>query len=214
MENLLDNLRLAIGRIKTFPKTLSQPALIAILIICLLFIFGSLLFRSSQRPKNIISAKNENISKTEKATNGSEKRLIIYICGAVRKPGVYEMLPGSRVIDALKKAGNELPEAQIEVLNLASQLSDGQKIYVPKKGEIKPEQNSFQASSEERDLININQADGKQIEELPGIGPVIAGRIVEYRKKYGFFKKVEDLKKVEGIGLKKFENLKDCVTVD
>ncbi len=215
MESLLDQLRLLIGKIRTYPNSLSQPTLIALLIVIILFISGSIYYASLKRPKEIISVRPEN-SKNDYSSpkNSKPKKIIVYICGTVKEPGVYQLNEGERVIDAIERAGGALPQAELEALNLASKLNDGQKIYLPKKGEIKKNLDSNPSSNEIEERININQADSQQIEQLSGIGPVLAERITKYREEHGFFKNIDELKKVEGIGPKKFENLKDKITVD
>lgn len=134
-----------------------------------------------------------------------ENFIIVHIAGAVRSPGVYKLLEGSRVIDGIQAAGGALPSADLDKLNLAEYLEDGCKIFVPEKS-IPPN-----PSSSANNKININFASEKELESLPGIGPSLAKRIVEYREKNGLFKSLEDLEKVRGIGEKKIEQIKDLI---
>lgn len=133
--------------------------------------------------------------------------LRIHVAGAVRSPGVYELAPGSIVQDAIQAAGGVLPEAEMENINLASELNDGQRVYLPVAGE---QPISVAANSV---LIPINTAAAPQLEQLPGIGPVLAQSIVEHRERYGPFQQLEDLLEVEGIGPAKLEGIRDLVQV-
>jgi len=129
--------------------------------------------------------------------------IVVHVTGAVMSPGVYELPEGSRVVDAIQAAGGFAEGAADEHLNLAAKLSDGQRIRVPWLSEIK--------EGEGKALININTATAAQLQSLPGIGPAIAQRIVEYREKSGPFSRVEDLMKVSGIGPKVFANILDLI---
>jgi len=138
--------------------------------------------------------------------------VIVHICGAVNKPGVYSLLQGKRIIDAVQKAGGTTIEADLDKLNLAALLQDGEKILVPKI--ISPSQNNKQASkAEANSLINLNTASQVELDSLPGIGPALAERIITYREQNNSFASVDDLQKVSGIGQKKFLQIKDLVTV-
>ncbi|ACX52580.1 competence protein ComEA helix-hairpin-helix repeat protein [Ammonifex degensii KC4] len=139
----------------------------------------------------------------------------VHVAGEVSHPGVYELPAGSRVKDALEKAGL-LPTADPHALNLAQVLVDGQKIVVPpklaegKEGEVN---NPFatRVSASSGGKINLNTADEAALQTLPGIGPTLARRIVEYRAKNGPFTSVEDLAKVPGIGPRRLEQLREYV---
>lgn len=152
-------------------------------------------------------------------------KIKVHVKGAVRKPGVYEFNVGQRVEDAIKKAGGELPTADLEALNLAAFLKDGDEVFVPDK-----RVRALESFSEAMDIsqkpspssrskvrhmptgkIPINTAAAEQLENLPGIGPALAHRIVEYRKKNGPFKSIDELLNVKGIGQKKLEALRPYV---
>lgn len=146
---------------------------------------------------------------------GEAEELGVHIAGAVKKPGVYYFSLGSRVDDALRQA-EPLAEADLNALNLARKLADGEKIYVPKKGET-PEQAlngtvlTEQGASGQK--VNINTATAAELDTLPGIGPAIAQRIIDYRTEHGPFRTIADLQKVSGIGERRYEQLKDLVTI-
>lgn len=131
----------------------------------------------------------------------------IHVAGAVRNPGVIELAPGSIVQDAIEAAGGVLPEARLENLNLAAALHAGQQVFVP--------DDSGQTVSlvVEGSLVPINSASAPELERLPGIGPVLAQNIVDYRQRYGPFQRPEDLLEVEGIGPAKLEAIRDLIQI-
>jgi competence protein ComEA len=146
--------------------------------------------------------------------------LLVDVRGAVAKPGVYSLPAGSRVQDALARAGNLLPNAETRSLNLARKMNDGEQIYVPLIGEatVAPPAagkgvQSTTATKTPIGNININTATLEELDGLPGIGPTLAQRIIDYRNENGAFKQSEDLKKVRGIGDSVFGQIKDLITL-
>jgi len=141
-----------------------------------------------------------------------------YICGEVKNPGVYEIEEGERIIDLLKIAGGQTENSCLEIINLAQIVFDGQRIYIPSLEEINDSESLFFANdsndygSSTAGPVNINTANLKELESLPGIGPVIANNIIEYRESNGSFKKKEELKNVSGIGEKKYEEIEKYVS--
>lgn len=150
------------------------------------------------------------------STADNKPMIQVYICGEVEKPGMYSLKDGDRLYQALEIAGAS-EGAELKYLGMARELIDGETIIVPPIGGNPSEANQDPASylsDMASGKININQANvGDLDRELPGVGPVIAQRIVDYRTAHGAFKKIEDLKNVDGIGDKIFNNLKDKVTV-
>lgn len=141
----------------------------------------------------------------------------VHVCGAVKNSGVYSLEAGSRIADAIKKAGGFSDEADETYLNLALRVSDGSKIYVPTIDESAsmPELNSSgegAADSNSR-LVNINTADENTLKTIAGIGDSRARDIINYREMHGEFKTVEDIMKVKGIKKKLFDRIKDLITV-
>ena len=136
--------------------------------------------------------------------------LVIDIQGEVKTPGVYELPINSRVNDAIKAAGGAKPNADLSFINQARLIKDGEQIYIDKKSISTL---NFRRSTATSGIININRATAKELDKLPGIGPVIAGRIVEYRKVNGFFQSIDDLKKVQGIGASTLEKFKSKIRV-
>lgn len=137
--------------------------------------------------------------------------IFIDVTGAVNKPGVYTLSANSRVIDAIKAAGDSAPGADLSTINLARTLSDGEQIYVD--ATVVNSTGVRVSKSVRKSPININRATAAQLDALDGIGPVIAKRIVEYRKVNGPFATVEDLQKVSGIGAAKFAQIKSKTRV-
>lgn len=151
--------------------------------------------------------------------------IIVHITGAINKQGIVELKQGSRIADAIEKAGGSLETADLDKVNLAYVLEDGQKVYIPKIGdEIEVFEYITEGSGnnviiddeDKRDdtQININKASQTELELLPGIGPSIALKIIEYREENGKFDNIEDIKNVTGIGDSKYNNIKDKICVE
>ncbi|MHB8512150.1 MAG: helix-hairpin-helix domain-containing protein [Actinomycetota bacterium] len=151
-------------------------------------------------------------------------KIFVQVAGAVLHPGVYQFDAGARVIDALQAAGGPTKNGDPNSINLARVLVDGERIYVPRIGEqpsLEPQAPPTDSSSSGSKKgkagpgtkVNINTASVNELETLPGIGPSLAQRIVDYRTQHGPFQTIDDLKKVHGIGPKKFDSLKDYITV-
>jgi len=140
-----------------------------------------------------------------------EVKIFVDVTGAVNKPGVYSLAGKSRVIDAIKAAGDSAPGADLSTINLARVLNDGEQIYVDStlvnSSGVRVSKRAHEGP------ININRATAAELDSLDGIGPVIAKRIIEYRKVNGAFTSVADLQKVSGIGGAKFAQLKAKVRV-
>lgn len=156
------------------------------------------------------------------AQEPAQKDIVVYLTGAVNKPGVVHLLEGARVADAVERCGGFLPSANTEAINLAQVLKDGQQIKVPEKGAFVQTQvagaggvmaQGVQGSADNGALVNLNSADVKQLDTLPGVGPAMAQRIIDYRESNGGFAAVEDLKKIKGIGEAKFNKMKDKVCI-
>lgn len=140
----------------------------------------------------------------------------VYISGSVAKPDVYQLPHGSIVKDAIAAAGGATSDADLNHVNLAQALTDGQQIYVPKVGEVPTAAPSAGKGTEAPVVtgpININTATEAELESLPHIGPAIAARIIEYREKHGPFARIEDIQNVQGIGPSIFAQIKDKITV-
>ncbi len=141
----------------------------------------------------------------------AEPEIFVDVTGAVNNPGVYTLTGKSRVIDAIKAAGDSAPGADLSTINLARVLNDGEQIYVDST--VTNSAGVRVSKKLPSGPININRATARQLDSLDGIGPVIAARIVEYRKNNGSFLSVDDLQKVSGIGAAKFAQIKAKVRI-
>lgn len=150
-----------------------------------------------------IVTENEEIPEEEEEIN-------IHIIGEVKYPGIVILKTGQRIIDAIDAAGGETEEADLNKINLAQLLSDGDKIYVPSINDNEIEE--YKDTTSRSSTVNINTATLEELTSLPGIGESTAQRIIDYRKQNGKFKNIDDLKKVSGIGESKFNNLKEKIT--
>ncbi len=156
--------------------------------------------------------------------------IAVHVIGAVPRPGLYEFAEGARVQDAIDAAGGLLAAANSDALNLAALLTDGQQLNVPyKSGEAPPQQqeddsslnlpgssnqNTTPTPSSSARRININTATLEELDSLPGIGPTLAQRIIDYRTENGPFTAIEDIMDVSGIGPATFDKIKDLITVN
>jgi len=198
------------------------------------------------------------------AASSALPRIYVHVAGAVRKPSLYALPPGSRVMAAVTKAGGPTPKADLDAVNLAEKLQDGEKIYIPPKRETeatpqaspvppgneighqsvlpqpapiavpmtpaktrtatadKPAGKSQRGGQSKADKLTsptegqvaLNTATEEQLERLPGVGPAMAGRILDYRRQAGGFRKIDDLMEVRGIGAKKFARIEPFVRVE
>ena len=160
----------------------------------------------------------QNVLTTEDEPEKIENEIIkVYVTGEVKNQGVIELEQGSRIVDAIEKAGGQTEEANLKNVNLAYELEDGQKIYIPNKSEENTNEITDDGitgiDSKENDTIDINKADEKELQELNGIGESLASSIIKYREDNGKFKNIEDLKNVPGIGESKFSNIKEKIKV-
>ena len=166
--------------------------------------------------------------------------IAVYVCGAIRKSGVFRLAPGSRVVDAVNEAGGLGSDADPEALNLAEPLTDGMKVDVPKKGAhpqdygsadlgaVDPRDRPSRTAHSSRhhstgrggshklqpgQMLDINTATESELTQLPGVGPSLARRIVEYREANGPFVTVDDLQNVSGVGPSKFAKMEAFIHV-
>jgi competence protein ComEA len=140
-----------------------------------------------------------------------QNKLIINVAGKVKSPGVYQLPPGSRVIDAIEAAGNHLKGVDISDINLARLLIDGEQILVG--GNRLQSSKSVARKITVDNPLDINRATLAQLDTLPGIGPVTAQRIIDYRNKVGRINALDELKKISGLGGAKFEEIKSLLRV-
>ncbi len=145
------------------------------------------------------------------ATESVTTLLIINVAGKVKNPGVYQLPPGSRVVDALEAAGQQLKGVDISDINLARVLVDGEQILIGSNRTVSGKVATKKITAD--NPLDINRATIAQLDTLPGIGPVTAQRIIDYRTKAGRINAVDELKKISGLGGVKFEEIKALLRV-
>ncbi|MEY8333753.1 ComEA family DNA-binding protein [Lachnospiraceae bacterium 47-T17] len=141
-------------------------------------------------------------------------QIAVYVCGAVKHPGVYELVAGSRVYEAVALAGGMTKEASDYGVNQAEVLSDGQMVVILTEEEIRAGENGAVEASDADELVNINTAGAGELKTLPGIGDAKAAAIIAYREQHGPFAAVSDIKRVSGIGEGVFARLEGLIKVD
>lgn len=167
----------------------------------------------------VAAVSKDSVSENEvKKEEPVEQDLItVDVKGAVKAPGIYDLPVGSRVNDAVQKAGGLTEQADSKALNLAQKVSDEALLYVPTKGEEAVSQQigsgTLSSTSKEK-KVNLNKASLEELKQVKGLGGKRAQDIIDHRESNGKFKSVDELKKVSGIGAKTIEKLKDYVTVD
>ncbi len=207
---------MADGSIRERLSALSRAELIGLMALLAVTLGGAGLWyvRSLPRPVEVTSVPNGpgGAVPATSASPSPEVVLLVDVAGWVRRPGVYEFAEGARVVDALDAAGGARPGALLQALNLAAPLVDGTQILVPREGEeaVAP---PVAAGAVAGGLVNVNTATATELEELPGIGEVLAQRIVDYRTENGPFTSVDQLLDVSGIGDSILDSIRELVTV-
>jgi competence protein ComEA len=204
------------GSIRERLAALSRGELVGLVALLAVTLGGAGLWyvRSLPRPVEVSTAPSGGgASAPTSASPSPEIVVLVDVAGWVREPGVYEFTEGARVIDAIDAAGGPRPGALLQALNLAAPLADGTQVLVPHEGQegVAPPPVSGEAVA--GGLVNVNTATATELEELPGIGEVIAQAIVDYRTENGPFASVDQLLDVSGIGDATLEDIRDLVSV-
>jgi len=139
--------------------------------------------------------------------------VVIDVAGAVRRPGLYRLAQGSRVADAVRRAGGATRRADLSLVNLAQLVSDGEQVIVPRRGAAGAPAagGSTGGAASATGPVHLNSATVEQLDTLPGVGPVTAQKIVDYRTKHGAFSSVDELDAISGIGPARLDQLRDLV---
>ena len=165
--------------------------------------------------KDSASEKEEKSQKSETEEVVEKDLITVDVKGAVKSPGIYDLPVGSRINDAVQKAGGLTDNADSKSINLAQRISDEALVYVPSKEEAtSQEAHSNASNTKENKKVNLNKASLEELKQVKGLGGKRAQDIIDHRETNGKFKSVDDLKKVSGIGAKTVEKLKEYVTVD
>jgi competence protein ComEA len=182
--------------------TISQRVVVASLVIAVLYLLGTSFSSESQANKLDLSYVGEATSQS----NLISGEIFVHVAGEVKKPGLYALSVGSRVEDAIELAGGMTKSAFEQSVNLARMVSDGEQIVVLDKSRV-----STGAANAE--FISLNSATMEQLESLPGVGPAMAARIIEYRESIGSFSDLTQLKEVSGIGDKLYAKISQALTL-
>ena len=175
-------------------------------------VLGLALFEGRQRdPVPLVVTPSASPIPTKAEPTLTPGQMRVYVSGAVQRPDVYLLPPGSIVKDALLAAGGAITEADLVNINLAHSLSDGEQVHVPRSGEQNPVRLPTVGPLPGA-KVNVNTADAAALETLPGIGPELAKRILDYRQAHGPFAQVEDLLNVTGIGPGILEKIREEIT--
>lgn len=187
--------------------------------------------KDNQENYNDILTQNAVVSNTNEVVTNTvteeKTKIKVYVTGEVNSPGVIELEEGSRIDDAIKAAGGISSNADIRDINLAYEVDDGDKIYIPNKEETEQNQTDETAVGSEQGTagsissntssgngkVNINKATASELTNIPGVGQSTAEKIVAYREENGKFSSIEDIQKVSGIGSAKYQNIKDYISV-
>ena len=160
-------------------------------------------------------SKDEKEDKNQKEEVVEQDLITVDVKGAVKSPGIYDLPVGSRINDAVQKAGGLTDNADSKSINLAQRISDEALVYVPTKEEAtSQEAHSNASNTKENKKVNLNKASLEELKQVKGLGAKRAQDIIDHRESNGKFKSVDELKKVSGIGAKTIEKLKEYVTVD
>ena len=193
-------------------------SVIIVAIFCVFTIIGFMKGKTEENYEDIFveSKPVSSISKDSISVSETVKYIKVEIKGEIQKPGVYSMSLGSRLEDLIYKAGGFTEKADRErIQSLAKKLKDEECIVVPNidtpAEKIIPVNNS---AGREDSIININTADKDELQKIPGVGPVTAQNILDYREQHGYFNSIEDLKNVDRIGDKTLEKMKGKITVE
>jgi competence protein ComEA len=167
--------------------------IILVVILCITGIIGYICMNNIPKNEVIVSEANEN------------NKIYVHVKGEVKNPGLYEFEYGSRINDAIIKAGGETENADIDRVNLAKHLIDGTEVIVP---------NVLSRDSDYGEKVNINTANESRLQNINGVGEATAEKIIKYREENGGFNSIEEIMNIEGIGLKTFETMKEYICIN
>jgi competence protein ComEA len=203
-------------------RSLDRREWAGLLVIAVLIVGGAALWYIRSLPSSVsIQASTDRRGPSgliKPAPSPTPATIVVDVTGWVRRPGVYDFRQGDRVIDAIRMAGGGRSGADLTSINLAALLTDGQQIVVPRKGKLgvagpgSSGTGGAPGSSGAEPLINLNTATLDQLETLPGIGPALGQRILDYRQEHGPFRSVDELLNVSGIGEKRLADIRSKVT--
>jgi competence protein ComEA len=180
-------------------------------LLALLVVGGRLALAGDGDPDPVAEQRAEAVVQADPAP---ERTLLVHVVGAVHRPGLYRLRDGSRVDDAIRRAGGAKPKAELLLVNLAAPVADGQQVVVPVRGAaaaVTPAGGATAVPGASGGTVHLNSATLEELETLPGVGPVTVQRILEYRTANGAFSSVGELDAVPGIGPARLEQLEPLV---
>lgn len=190
---------------KQFAKTIKYLLMVLVTCVC------GLLYSCKNQEITAYGVNEDKVEDTTKnQTTQIQKGVFVYVCGCVNNPGVYEVSKGTRVYELVKLSGGMTEDANEQAISMASQVTDGQTLYIPSKDENVNVSNFPNASGK----VNINSANKEQLMGLTGIGESRAQDIINYREQNGPFEKIEDIMKVSGIKDAAFSKIKNEISVN
>jgi competence protein ComEA len=186
-----------------------QAALLVLPLLAVLALAGSRLAQSGASTAPEAAA--PLVADTSGGAQATTARLYVHVVGAVRRAGLYRLQDGSRVADAIRRAGGATARADVALVNLAAPLADGMQVVVPARAPAGGVGGAGSATAP-AGKVSLAVATVDELDELPGIGPVTAEKIVDWRQTHGPFTSVDDLDAIPGIGPARIEQLRDLVT--
>ena len=196
----------------SFPLSRRQAIAAALALFCALLLAGRYLTRAGAPAPARPAAELTPVKAAER------QKLVVHVVGAVRRPGLYKLSDGSRVADAVARAGGAGRKADLTLVNLAAPLVDGLQVVVPRRAPPQPAaaaatggSSAAGDSAAAQGPVHLNAATPEQLDALPGIGPVTAQKILDYRQQHGAFSSVDELDGVPGIGPARLEQLRALV---
>ena len=197
-----------IGDVDLFGLSRGRALVGALMLIGALFIAGRYLAGAGAAEETATAEPASGELRAEPAP-----RLIVHVVGAVRRPGLYRLANGARIADALRRAGGATRRADLSLVNLAAPVSDGTQVVVPRRVSAAEAAGGEAAAGDASagGPVHLNTATVDQLDELPGVGPVTAQKIVDWREQHGAFSSVDDLDAIPGIGPARLEQLRELV---
>jgi competence protein ComEA len=193
--------------IKELLAEFSPRALKATITVLAVVAFGTYVFSSSLGKEGSVTI-TKGSTRSEEPKDIKTPKIYVHVAGSVKSPGIYQLDSGTRVYDAVLAAGGFTSKANQASVNMARALNDGEQLLISSGSGPQAFDNSMTST-----LISLNQASASQLEDLPGVGPALAGRMIDWRTANGGFRAKEDLLNVAGIGDKLFASVKDLVTL-
>jgi competence protein ComEA len=186
------------------PLTRRQAVIVALVALLLLAVLGRALAGTGAA-----QAPRRTAAMVPVSGAASRQRVVVHVVGAVRRPGLYRLIDGARVSDAVSHAGGPTRRADLSAVNLAAPLADGAQVVVPRR--LPPGATPAEGTAAVGGKVSLGTATIEQLDELPGVGPVTAQKIVDWRTAHGPFRTVDELDQVPGIGPTRIEQLRELV---